>query len=72
MKLTKKIEKLIDRRTRLAEELMDVSSQLDNFIYENGLESEIEEYDMCTGCEIYCNPADSGKRIKEAIRNHKT
>lgn len=72
MRLTKKIEKLIDRRTKLAEELMDVGSQVDSFIYENGIESEIEEYDMLTGCEIYVNPSASGERVKEAIRNHKT
>lgn len=72
MRLTKKMENLIDKRTRLAQELMDVSSQVDSFIYENGIESEIEKYDMGTGCEIYVNPAGSGERVKEAIRNHKT
>jgi hypothetical protein len=71
MKLTKKMETLIDRRTTLAMELMKVCSEVDNLIRDNGLENEVEDYDWLTGCEVYCNPAGSGKRIKDAIRNHK-
>ncbi len=70
MKLTKKIEHLIDRRTKLAMELIEVSSQVDDFITEHGMENEVEDFDWLTGCEIYGNPAESGERIKEAIRKH--
>lgn len=71
MKLTKKIEALIDKRTALAAELMSVGSQIDQYIIDNGLENEVEDYDWLTGVEIYANPWAAGKRIKEAIRNHK-
>ena len=71
MKLTKKIERLIDRRTTLAMELNEVSSQVDDFITEHGMENEVEDFDWLTGCEIYGNPIASGERLKEAIRKHK-
>ncbi|MBR0542536.1 MAG: hypothetical protein IJK26_10105 [Clostridia bacterium] len=71
MKLTKKVEAMIDRRTRLAQELMEACCEVDDFIKDNGLEDEVENCDWLTGVEIYCNPAASGERIKEAIRNHK-
>lgn len=71
MKLTKKMEALIDKRTALAIELMKVGSQIDDFIMENGLENEVEDYDWLTGVEIYASPWASGERIKEAILKHK-
>ena len=70
MKLTKKMERLLDRRAKLAMELDKVSSQVDDFIMENKMEDEIEEFDWLSGCEIYCNPSASALRIKEAIKNH--
>lgn len=70
MKLTKKVEAMIDRRTRLAQELMKACADVDDFIRDNGLDEEIESFDWLTGAEIYVNPASSGERIKEAIRSH--
>lgn len=70
MKLTKEMERLIDRRAKLALELNNVSFQIDNFIMENKMENEIEEFDWQTGCEIYVNPMASALRIKDAIRKH--
>ena len=70
LKLTKKIERLIDRRTKLAMELNEVGSQVNDFITEHNMENEVEDFDWMTGCEIYGNPSASGERIKEAIRKH--
>lgn len=69
MKLTKKMEALIDKRARLAAKLMSVGIEVDEMIESNGLENEIADYDWRTGFEMYCNPYDSAERIKEAIRN---
>lgn len=71
MKLTKKMEALIDKRTALAIKLMEVGSQIDDFIMKNGLENEVEDCDWLTGVEIYGSPWASGRRIKEAILKHK-
>lgn len=71
MKLTKKVEAMIDRRTRLAERLLEACCEVDDFIKDNGLEGEVEDCDWLTGVEIYANPCSSGERIKEAIRKHK-
>ncbi len=65
------MEHLIDRRTKLAMELNAVSAQVDDFITKHGMESEVEDFDWLTGCEIYGNPIASGERLKEAIRKHK-
>lgn len=70
MKLTKKVEEMIDRRTRLANELITACCEVDDYIQANGLEGEVEDCDWLTGCEIYVNPSASGERIKQAIRNH--
>lgn len=70
MKIPEYIEKAIDRRTRLAYQLDDACRIVDDYIRKNGLTEEIETYDWLGGVEIYVNPEDSGKRIKEAIRNH--
>lgn len=70
MKLTKKVEAMIDRRTRLAEELITACIEVDDYIQANGLEGEVEDCDWLAGCELYVNPSASGERIKQAIREH--
>lgn len=70
MKIPRRIEQAIDRRTRLAEELASACIIVDDFIKENGMDDEVADYDWLTGVEIYANPSASGERVKEAIRNH--
>lgn len=70
MKLTKKVEAMIDRRTRLAEKLISACCAVDDYIQANGLEDEVDDFDWLTGCELYVNPSASGERIKQAIRNY--
>ena len=70
MRLTKKMERLIDRRSKLASDLMDVCSEIDDFIEKNGLYDEIDNEDCFGGVEIYSAPYESGRRVKEAIVAH--
>lgn len=66
MKIPKCIEKLLDRRAKLAADLMTVDGELTEWIDENHI--EVEACDYCTGCEMYVNPYESVARVKEAIR----
>ena len=65
MQIPKKIEKLIDRRTKLANQLFMVSSELDEWLDGNGIEAE--SFDTHGGVEIYTNANDSADRVKKAI-----
>ena len=66
MKIPKYVEKLIDRRARLAGALMEVCWELDEWLDKNGVEAEME--DTHGGVEIYTTPYDSAKRIRQVIR----
>ena len=67
MWLPKRIEKLIDRRARLAADLMNVDYELSNWIDKNKI--PVEDFDYRTGVELYTNPYASARRIKEAVAN---
>lgn len=61
---------LLRRRRRLADELMEVSHQVDVYIEEHNLEDKVEDCDWCTGCEIYCNPYASSERVIKVIKEN--
>lgn len=65
MNIPKGIEKLIDKRAKLAKQLMCADSELSEWIEKNSI--TVEEYDYKTGCEMYCNPDESADRIRQAI-----
>lgn len=65
MNCPKYIEKLIDRRARLAEQLLTTDYTLSEWIDKNGVEVEPEDY--FGGYEVYCNPYDCAERIKQSI-----
>lgn len=67
MKIPKYVQKLIDRRCKLADELAAVSYALDVWLDENKIQCEM--YDTHTGVEIYCDPYSSKQRIINAILN---
>ena len=67
MKIPKYVQKLIDRRCKLADELAEVSYALDVWLDKNGIECEM--CDTHTGVEIYCNSYSSKQRIINAILN---
>lgn len=70
MKIPKYVEKLIERRAKLADDLNSVDNQLTSWLEKNGLLDKVEEYDVMTGCEMYVNPYTSADRIREAITNN--
>ena len=68
MKIPKYVQKLIDRRCKLASQLAEVCWKLDEWLDKNHI--ECETCDTHTGVEIYCNPYSSKNRIMEAINKH--
>ena len=69
MEIPRYIDEALKERAYYADMLMDQCCIVDKFILENGLDSVLEDYDYLTGCEIYVNPYNSEKRIREAIEN---
>lgn len=69
MKVPKYIRDALWRRCRAAEKLMINDSIVTDFINKYGI--IVEDYDYCTGVEIYTNPHASMCRVVEAIENHK-
>ena len=67
MKIPKYVEQLIDRRTRLAWELMSVSVELDEWLDKNNVVCG-SDY-TSTGCMIYCEPSTAGALVKQDILN---
>lgn len=69
MKIPKYIDKLIERRMKLAFELMDVSAQLDNWLEKNDFDLvKMTEYTI-TGCMIYCEPDVAASNLRQDILN---
>lgn len=69
MKIPKYVDKLIERRMKLAYELMDVSSQLDTWLENTGFDlSELSDYTR-TGCMIYCEPDAAASNLRQDILN---
>lgn len=58
MKIPKYIRKKLERRTKLAQDLNEVSSEIDDWLESKGV--NLGEYPICdcvlTGCRIYCEP----------------
>ena len=70
MKIPKYVQKLIDRRCKLADQLATMCWELDEWLDKNNI--ECESCDTHTGVEIYCNPRSSKSRIMKAIADHPT
>lgn len=70
MKIPKYVEKLIERRAKLASDLNSVDNQLTSWLEKNNLLDKVEEYDVMTGCEMYVNPYASADRIREVITSN--
>lgn len=71
MEIPKKILKLLERRERLALELMEVTSKVDSWLETNG--ADLTDSDLTdstlTGCMIYCEPENARKNVEDYIRN---
>lgn len=71
MNIPKKIQKLIDRRDRLAMDLISVCNELDAWLQSNG--ADLTDSDLAdstlSGCMIYCEPGNAAKNVEDYIRN---
>ena len=65
MKIPKYIDRLIDKRRRLADELQLTDWKLCEWLDKNEIETFPE--DSRGGVEMYVNPEESAERIREAI-----
>ena len=71
MTIPKKIQKLIEKREKLALELMEVISKLESWLEENGADltdSDITDSTL-TGCMIYCEPGNARINVEDYIKN---
>lgn len=67
MKIPKYVQNLMIRRERLANRLMIVSSELDEWLEKQGIPLGAEY--TVTGCMIYCEPETARKCVEEDILN---
>lgn len=71
MEIPKKIQKLLERRERLALALMDVKSKVDSWLETNG--ADLTDSDLTdstlTGCMIYCEPGNARINVEDYIKN---
>lgn len=65
MRISKKMDKLLQRRTKLAKQLDDVCYEIDNWLDAHGVEPDTA---CChTGVETYVNPDASEREVRRAI-----
>ena len=69
MKTPKYIDRLLKRRTRLAEQLAMVSSELDDWLEKNEILTG-NDYTR-TGCMIYCEPDNAERCVRDDILSKK-
>ena len=67
MKIPKYISEALRLRTHFAVGFMKYCCIVDDYLDKHGISNYLEDYDIHTGCEIYCNPYDSEMRIRDAI-----
>lgn len=71
MEIPKKVQKLLDRREKLALELMEVTSKVDSWLEANG--ADLTDSDLTdstlTGCMIYCEPGNARINVEDYIKN---
>jgi len=71
MEIPKKIQKLLDRRERLAMDLMNVTSELDSWLEKKGADftdSNLKD-SVLTGCMIYAEPGTARTNVADYIKN---
>lgn len=71
MEIPQKVQKLLDRRERLALELMEVATKVDSWLEANG--ADLTDCDLTdstlTGCMIYCEPGNARINVEDYIKN---
>jgi hypothetical protein len=67
MKIPKYIDKLINQRQKIAEQLMTADCQLCDWMEEKGMDlSELSDC-VATGCMMYCEPENAARIVRNAI-----
>lgn len=71
MEIPKRIQKLLDRRERLAMDLLSVEKEVDSWLEKNGADLTDPEITDSTlsGCMIYCEPGNAKSSVEEYIKN---
>lgn len=72
MEIPKSIQKKLEKRCRLAEDLMVVSTEVDAWLEKQGIDLMDEEIRdaVLTGCMIYCEPANAERIVEEYVKSY--
>ena len=65
--IPKYVQRLLERRTKLAMQLMDVGSELDNYCERIGI-TDLNSACLCSHVAIYCEPWNAQCVTEEAIK----
>lgn len=71
MEIPKKVQKLLDKRVKLAMELIVTENELDKWLISHGADltdSSLADSTL-SGCMIYCEPAAAKTSVEDYIRN---
>lgn len=72
--MPKYVEKMLQRRQRLAEQLADVSCSIDAYCESIGIDMTsydvVENGALATDIKIYCEPSVAYRLTKKLIENH--
>ena len=71
MNCPKYVRNLLYKRAKAAATFLDCDCQIVEWLEKNKLMSEVEDYDILTGCESICNPFASSDRIIDVIERDK-
>lgn len=71
MEIPKKVQKLLNKREEYAMALIDVSSQVDEWLEQNGADLGDPELNdgVISGCMIYLEPVTARKLVEDYIKN---
>ena len=71
MKIPKKILKLLDKREKLAMELISATAEMDRWLIDKGADLTDDDLkdSVLSGCMIYCEPGSAKLNVKKYIEN---
>ena len=70
MKCPKYIIALCKKRAEYVDKFLKCDCEIVEWLEKHNLLSEVEDYDILTGCESIVNPDASSQRIIEVIENY--
>ena len=72
MKIPKRIQKILDRREKIAFDLIHLERELDDWLESKGVDlgdPDISDADL-SGCMIYTEPDSAKSQIEDYIKNN--